>query len=284
MVQSTRTLPSFRSCQFSVSTVAWCGTSSCVWRRICSRTISATSMRFGQVGKLVLGEQVGPGGMSAAIFSSSRSRPRDFSAEIMKVSSIASMAFSSAASGSSRGGSTRSTLFSASQIGLGDLASRSTMARTASVSPARASTISRVRSASCAPPQAAATMARSSRRRGWKMPGVSTRMIWRAGVHHHGADAEARGLRLGRDDRHLAAGQRIHQRRLAGIRRADHGDQAAACRPARAGSSSAGWGRSWSSFMSVAAPKARPPPPPARRPAWSPRRPPPRGPPRRPSP
>ena len=197
---------------------------------------------------------------------------------------MASMAFSSAASGSSRGGSTRSTLFSASQIGLGDFASRSTMARTASVRPARTSTISRVRSASCAPPQAAATMARSSRRRGWKMPGVSTRMIWRAGVHHHRADAEARGLRLGRDDRHLAAGQRIHQRRLAGIRRADHGDQAAARRPGVRAAVLGGVGQVLVLVHVRCSPKSQ-----ASAAACSAARlvaprPPPRGPPRRPSP
>ena len=113
----------------------------------------------------------GPAGMSAAIFSSSRSSPRRLLGGDHEGLLDRQQAFSSAASGSSRGGSTRSTLFSASQIGWRDLASRSMMARTASVSPARASTISRVRSASCAPPQAAATMARSSRRRGGRCRG-----------------------------------------------------------------------------------------------------------------
>src|SRR6266700_1004271 len=48
----------------------------------------------------------------------------------------------------------------------------------ASVSmPAFASSSTQTRSASCAPLQAVETMARSSRRFGWKMPGVSTRMI-----------------------------------------------------------------------------------------------------------
>ena len=50
----------------------------------------------------------------------------------------------------------------------------------------------------------------------------------RRAPHHHGADAEARGLRLGRDDRHLGAGERVDERGLAGVRRAHHGDQAAA--------------------------------------------------------
>src|SRR5450755_1828702 len=44
--------------------------------------------------------------------------------------------------------------------------------------PSRASSSTHTRSASCAPLQAVDTMARSSRRFGKKMPGVSTRMIW----------------------------------------------------------------------------------------------------------
>src|SRR6202795_819792 len=43
--------------------------------------------------------------------------------------------------------------------------------------PSRASSSTQTRSASCAPLQAVDTMARSSRRLGKKMPGVSTRMI-----------------------------------------------------------------------------------------------------------
>ena len=41
-----------------------------------------------------------------------------------------------------------------------------------------ASTTSRMASASSAPAQAAPTMARSRRRRGLKMPGVSTNTVW----------------------------------------------------------------------------------------------------------
>src|ERR1700730_7852609 len=44
--------------------------------------------------------------------------------------------------------------------------------------PSRASSSTQTRSASCAPLQAVDTMARSSRRFGEKIPGVSTRMIW----------------------------------------------------------------------------------------------------------
>ena len=38
----------------------------------------------------------------------------------------------------------------------------------------------------------------------------------------------ARGLHLGRDDGDLGADQRVDQRRFAGVRRADDGDEAAA--------------------------------------------------------
>src|SRR3954447_20587077 len=52
------------------------------------------------------------------------------------------------------------------------------MRSASSSSPALASSSAQTRSASWAPLQAVETMARSSRRRGAKMPGVSTRMIW----------------------------------------------------------------------------------------------------------
>src|ERR1700688_3530243 len=52
------------------------------------------------------------------------------------------------------------------------------MASASSSIPALASSSTQTRSASCAPLQAVDTIARSSRRFGKKMPGVSTRMIW----------------------------------------------------------------------------------------------------------
>src|SRR3984893_16627554 len=52
------------------------------------------------------------------------------------------------------------------------------MASASSSIPALASRSTQTRSASCAPLHAVDTMARSSRRFGEKMPGVSTRMIW----------------------------------------------------------------------------------------------------------
>src|SRR6202171_3077307 len=52
------------------------------------------------------------------------------------------------------------------------------MASASSSIPARASSSTQTRSASCAPLHAVDTMARSSLRLGRKIPGVSTRMIW----------------------------------------------------------------------------------------------------------
>ena len=85
-----------------------------------------------------------------------------------------------------------------------------------------------------APSQAAATIARSSRRRGAKIPGVSASTIWtRASLSLGQRDPQqpgAGGLRLGRDDRHLLADQRVDQRRFARIGRADHRHDAAGVR------------------------------------------------------
>ena len=50
----------------------------------------------------------------------------------------------------------------------------------------------------------------------------------RAALHRDAAQQRARGLHLGRDDRDLAADQRIDQRRFAGVGRADQRDEAAA--------------------------------------------------------
>ena len=91
-----------------------------------------------------------------------------------------------------------------------------------------ASTTSRIASASSAPAQAAPTMARSSRRRGLKMPGVSTNTIWVSPAHRDAAHRHARGLHLGADDGDLRADQRVDERGLAGIGRADDGAKAAA--------------------------------------------------------
>ena len=70
-----------------------------------------------------------------------------------------------------------STLLSTSHFFSGRFTNPSRIFSTFGPAPARPSTTIRIRSASDAPSHAAATMARSSRRLGAKMPGVSTRMI-----------------------------------------------------------------------------------------------------------
>ena len=133
-------------------------------------------MRLGRSDSSSSGNSQGPAGASTAMACSIRSMPSPLVALSMKVSAKGSSAFSAAVSGSSCWRSMRSILFSASQIGRLVPFSLSTTARTASVKPALASTTRSAMSASCAPPHAAATIARSSRRFGAKMPGVSTRI------------------------------------------------------------------------------------------------------------
>ena len=82
------------------------------------------------------------------------------------------------------------------------------------------------------------------------------------------AQRHARRLHLVADDRDLGADQRVDQRRLAGVGRADHGDEAAACcRP-----SASGIGHS---SLASTRPRARAAPwqrPARRRACWRPRR------------
>ena len=96
----------------------------------------------------------------------------------MKVAAKAARALSEAASSSRRSFLTRSTLLRTRTGGVSRLAIFLRMRSTSSSTPLVASTISATRSASPAPPQAASTMARSSRRRGAKMPGVSMKTSW----------------------------------------------------------------------------------------------------------
>src|SRR5258707_7541161 len=86
-----------------------------------------------------------------------------------------SLAACASASNFSRG--IRSILFSTRIFGCFTVASFARMASASSSSPAFASSSTQTRSAACAPLHAVAPMARSSRRLGEKMPGVSTRMI-----------------------------------------------------------------------------------------------------------
>ncbi len=56
------------------------------------------------------------------------------------------------------------------------------------------------------------------------MPGVSTSSSCALAFDRDAHQAGARGLRLGADDRDLLPDQRIDQRRLARVGRAEHGD------------------------------------------------------------
>src|SRR6266566_5131267 len=124
----------------------------------------------------------------------------------MNVVSNAAASFSWAESASSPGFGTRSILFSTRSFGCRNGASRSRMARASSSRPRWASISTQTRSASWATPQALVTIDRD-------------------------ASGEAAGrLRLVGDDRHLRADERVDERRLAGIGRAEDRDEAAAGR------------------------------------------------------
>ena len=82
-------------------------------------------------------------------------------------------------------------------------------------------------SASCVLPQALPTMARSSRRRGAKIPGVSTKISCAAPADGDAADQRARRLHLGRDDGDFGADEGVEQSRFADIRRPDQSHEAA---------------------------------------------------------
>src|SRR5438132_2856646 len=103
--------------------------------------------------------------------------PSPESAEIMKVCSNFMRSLAACVSASSFWRATSSTLLITSIFGCGTLASFAKIASASTSSPSLASSSTQTRSASCAPVQAVLTMARSSRRFGAKMPGVSTRMI-----------------------------------------------------------------------------------------------------------
>src|SRR5579859_4247622 len=116
--------------------------------------------------------------MARAIARRRSATPLPESAEIMKVCAKASRSLAAFARPSSVSRATVSTLLMTRNIGLVDEPSCAKRAKASSSSPRFASSITQTRSASCAPLHAADTMARSSRRFGTKMPGVSTRMIW----------------------------------------------------------------------------------------------------------
>src|SRR5450755_514892 len=102
--------------------------------------------------------------------------PSPVSAEIMKVESNLAFSLAILVNNSSVARGTRSILLRI-RIFVGfTSASRASSASASSSMPLRASISTPTRSASCAPLQAVVTMARSSRRFGAKMPGVSTKM------------------------------------------------------------------------------------------------------------
>src|SRR5712692_1773442 len=101
------------------------------------------------------------------------STPSRLSAEIMKVVSKGTRSFAARANVSRPGFSTKSILLRINSLGWRTSRNRSSVAAISSSRPRRASIRRPARSASCATPHAVVTMARSSRRRGAKMPGVS---------------------------------------------------------------------------------------------------------------
>ena len=114
-------------------------------------------------------------------------------------------------------------------LGLAQLGSLSRMASPSSSSPLRASRRNHVRVP--APPQAEVTMARSSRRRGLKMPGVSTNTIWVVPSIAIPARAPAWSAPCG--TRSTPSSPRsVEKGGLAGVRRPDQGREARPRRPA----------------------------------------------------
>ena len=146
----------------------------------------------------------------------------------MKVASKAALSFAVLIKDKSRSRGTTSILLRMRNLRVFTSARRSRMASASSSSPLRASISTPARSASCAPLQALVTMARSSRLRGEKIPGVSTKISCVTPLDGDAADQRARGLNLARDNRDFRADQCVEQSRLAGVGRADQRDKAAA--------------------------------------------------------
>src|SRR6185503_3601385 len=115
--------------------------------------------------------------MRAASHDFRSATPSPESAAIMKVASNLALSLAACAEVSKTCFATRSILLRMSALGARTSESFVRMASASSSRPLRASISRPTRSASCAPLQALVTMARSSRRRGAKMPGVSTKMI-----------------------------------------------------------------------------------------------------------
>ena len=153
----------------------------------------------------------------------------------MNVSSKASAALSRAARSSSFGRSTRSILLRTASLGF--RASPSAVrialrvlgqARFVGLLAGVDSSMSA--SASAAAPQADATIARSRRRFGGNRPGVSTNTSLSLALGENAAHGRPGRLSLAGDDRDFLADQRVDEGRLAGVGRADDGDEAASGR------------------------------------------------------
>src|SRR3974390_206141 len=114
--------------------------------------------------------------MRAASHAFRSATPSRLSAEIMKVASNAALSFAALVNANSASCATKSILLRIRIFGRLTSASRARIASASSSIPLRASISTPTRSASCAPLQAVVTMARSSRRFGAKMPGVSTKI------------------------------------------------------------------------------------------------------------
>src|SRR5215475_628723 len=126
------------------------------------------------------GKCQGPGATVCAKCDLKSATPSPVRAQTMKVAEKATRALHSCARVSRRSFFTRSILLRTSRGGVRVSCNRPRM-RSASSSRSLAASISRATmSASVAPLQAASTMARSSRRRGAKMPGVSMNTSWLA--------------------------------------------------------------------------------------------------------
>ncbi len=161
-------------------------------------------------------------------------KPSPLWAETMNVSAKLDSLCSSLVRLSRTGGFTRSTLLITSVAAILRSPSPVTIVRNASSMPSAASTTSSTTSASAraAPRGVHHGAIEATTRR--EDPGQIDIDNLRRAFHGDAGDARARGLRLGRDDRHLGADETVDQGRFAGVGRADDGDIPAMLRAHRA--------------------------------------------------
>ncbi len=170
----------------------------------------------------------GPSGMAAASARFRSATPSPVRALIMKTVSGFSRSREVGGQGEQlRLLSTRSTLLSTSSSGCWRCSSAAMMRSTSRAEPGGGVDDQQDQVGILARrSQAAATIARSSRRLRLEDARRVDQQDLRLALDRDAHQPRARGLRLGADDRDLLADQRIDQRRLAGVRRADHGDEA----------------------------------------------------------